>query len=437
MRVMVLGQGGREHALAWRLAASPRVDEVLVVPGNAGTAAEPGVRNLSPDGTDHAALVRCARAQGVDLVVVGPEMPLIAGVADVLREHGLPCLGPGGEAAMIEGSKSYARAFCRRHRIPAPESRDFTTLPEALAYLRECTLPVVVKADGAAAGKGVVITAERAEAAAVVEAMLHGQRHGEAGRRVLIEEYLRGEEVSFIALTDGRHLLPLATAQDHKARDDGGQGPNTGGMGACSPAPIVDAALHARLMREVMQPAVAGLAAEGRPYVGFLYAGLMILPDGEPRVLEFNCRAGDPETQPMLMRLDGDLAELCLATVEGRLDQLEIAWDPRAAVGVVLAAAGYPGTVQKGDVITGLDHAFPAHVKVFHAGTRRHHGEVVSDGGRVLCVTALGEDVAAARRHAYAAVSHVHWPGSFHRSDIALHAAQHPHARAREHHPAG
>ena len=417
MKVLIVGGGGREHALAWKCAAAARVSEVLVAPGNAGTAAEPKVRNVELAAEDIAGLVRLAQAEQVDLTIVGPETPLVAGLVDAFAAAGLSCFGPRRACAQLEGSKAFAKEFLRRHGIPTARSATFTRDSFDPAWVRNQHTPLVVKASGLAAGKGVVIAPSAAAALTAAEAMFAGQ-FGDAGHELVIEEFLQGEEASFIVMTDGTHILPLATSQDHKRLEDGDRGPNTGGMGAYSPAPVVTPALHTRIMREVIEPTVRGLAADGMPYSGFLYAGLMIAPDGTPKVLEYNCRLGDPETQPILMRLQSDLTALCEAALAGRLDEVSAAWDARAALGVVMAAAGYPDTVRKGDVIEGLGRAATLPGKLFHAGTRLASGKVLTNGGRVLCATGLGAEVAAARRAAYALVDAVHWPGMQYRHDI-------------------
>jgi phosphoribosylamine---glycine ligase len=420
MRVLIIGGGGREHALAWRSAQSERVTEVLVAPGNAGTADEPKVENVAVAAEDIAGLLALAQARAVDLTIVGPEAPLCAGVVDTFTDAGLACFGPCAAAAQLEGSKAYAKDFMARHGIPTGRYGSFTEIPAALAYLEELGAPVVIKADGLAAGKGVIIAQSLEAACAAVEDMLAGNAFGEAGHRVVIEEFLVGEEASFIVMADGEHVLPLATSQDHKARDDGDLGPNTGGMGAYSPAPVVDAAMHAQIMSEIILPTVRGMATDGHPYTGFLYAGVMITADG-PQVLEFNCRFGDPETQPIMMRLQSDLPALCEAALAGRLDQAQAEWDPRAALGVVLAVGGYPGSYAKGLPISGLDSAGDSQ-KVFHAGTRREGESVVTTGGRVLCAVALGDGIAAAQASAYALVDRIHFDGAFHRTDIGWRA---------------
>jgi phosphoribosylamine--glycine ligase len=425
MKVLIIGSGGREHALAWKVAQSPHVSQVLVAPGNAGTAHETKTRNVEVPAEDLEGLERLASDERIDLTIVGPEAPLVAGVVDRFRAAGLRAFGPTQAAARLEGSKAFAKDFLRRHRIPTAASRTFTRETFDASYVEAHTTPIVVKASGLAAGKGVIIATSAAEAIRTARAMFDGQ-FGEAGREVVIEQFLEGEEVSFIVMADGRHVLPLATSQDHKRRDDGDQGPNTGGMGAYSPAPIVTPLLHARIMRDVIEPSILGLAADGTFYTGFLYAGLMIAPDGTPNVLEFNCRFGDPETQPVLMRLDSDLVELCNAALDARLNQVEARWNPRAALGVVMAAGGYPDQYRKGDVIEGLDRAARLPGKVFHAGTRLANGKVVTNGGRVLCAVGLGESVRVAQSEAYRLVEAIHWPGVHYRRDIGYRAIGSP-----------
>lgn len=417
MKVLVVGGGGREHALAWKCAQSARVTEVLVAPGNAGTALEPKLRNVAVGAEDVAALVALARREQVALTIIGPEAPLVLGVVDAFVEAGLRCFGPRRAPAQLEGSKVFTKEFLRRHRIPTAAYATFTKENFDPAWVRAQRAPIVVKASGLAAGKGVVIAASADEAIRAAESMFDG-RFGGAGAEVVIEEFLEGEEASFIVMADGEHMLPLATSQDHKRLGDADTGPNTGGMGAYSPAPVVTPALHARIMREVIEPTIRGLAAEGLAYTGFLYAGLMIAPDGTPNVLEFNCRFGDPEAQPILMRLRSDLIGMCEAALDGRLDKVSADWDPRAAVGVVLAAGGYPDAVRKGDPIGGLARAAALPGKVFHAGTARRDDAIVTDGGRVLCAVGLGASVGAARQEAYALVEAIHWPGMQYRHDI-------------------
>jgi phosphoribosylamine---glycine ligase len=421
MKVLVIGSGGREHALAWKIAQSPRVTEIHVAPGNAGTALEPRTRNVGIAADDVPGLVRHALAERIDLTIVGPEGPLVLGVTDAFEAAGLRCFGPSRAAAQLEGSKAFSKDFLRRHGIPTAAYATFTRGDFDPAWVLAQRAPLVVKADGLAAGKGVVICATAAEAVETTQAMFDG-RYGTAGERVVIEEFLEGEEASFIAMVDGTHVLPLATSQDHKRLRDADEGPNTGGMGAYSPAPVVTPGIHARAMHEVMWPTVRALAAEGTPYVGFLYAGLMIAADGTPRVLEFNCRFGDPETQPILARLRSDLTVLCEAALDGRLSKVDADWDPRAAVGVVLAAGGYPDTVRKGDVIHGLEAAARLPGKVFHAGTAMRGSDVVTSGGRVLCAVGLGDTVRAAQRQAYDLVGAIGWDGMQFRRDIGYRA---------------
>jgi phosphoribosylamine--glycine ligase len=407
--------------LAWKCAASPRVTEVLVAPGNAGTAHEPKVRNVQVAADDVAGLVALARAEHVDLTIVGPEAPLVIGVVDAFEKAGLKCFGPRRAPAQLEGSKAFTKEFLRRHHIPTASYATFTRESFDRDYVRRQRAPIVIKASGLAAGKGVVIVNTAEEAIATAEGMFAGQ-FGDAGQTVVIEEFLPGEEASFIVMADGKHILPFATSQDHKRLLDADQGPNTGGMGAYSPAPVVTDAMHTRIMKEVMEPAIRGLAADGMPYTGFLYAGIMIAPDGTPNVLEFNCRLGDPETQPILMRLKSDLTELCEAALAGRLDTVTADWDPRAALGVVMAAAGYPDDVRKGDVIQGLDRAAALPGKVFHAGTREDSERVLTSGGRVLCAVGLGSSVKAAQFEAYGLVNSISWGGAQFRRDIGYRA---------------
>jgi len=421
MNVLVVGGGGREHALAWKVAASPRCARVFVAPGNAGTAHEPKVTNVAVAADDLDGLLAVAEARDVALTVVGPEAPLVAGIVDRFRAAGRAVVGPDAAAAELEGSKAFAKAFLARHAIPTAAFETFDDHAAAQAHVRTRGLPLVIKADGLAAGKGVVVAHDHATA----EAALRDLFAAEAGARVVIEDFLEGEEASFICLVDSRTAVPLASSQDHKTRDDGDRGPNTGGMGAYSPAPVVTDAVHERIMREVIEPTVAGMRAEGRPFSGFLYAGLMITPAGEPRVLEFNVRGGDPETQPILMRLTSDFVDLLEAVAHGQLNGAEPRWDKRAALGVVMAAGGYPGAYRKGDPISGLAVAPGADVHVFHAGTALDaDGRVVTAGGRVLCVTALGHGVADARASAYAAVRAISWADVHYRSDIGHRALE-------------
>lgn len=422
MKILVIGSGGREHALAWKLAQSPQVTEVLVAPGNAGTATEAKCRNVDIKVTDLDGLLALARSEGVAVTVVGPEVPLVAGVVDEFREAGLRIFGPTAAAAQLEGSKAYAKDFLARHGIPTAYYAVHTDVDAALAYIREKGAPIVVKADGLAAGKGVIVAMSLEEAESAVRDMLSGNAFGDAGARVVIEEFLDGEEASFISMVDGVHALPMATSQDHKRVGDGDTGPNTGGMGAYSPAPVVTPEVHARVMREVVEPTVQGMIADGVPFTGFLYAGLMIDASGAPKVIEFNVRFGDPETQPVMLRLQSDLLDLVQAAIDGTLDQVQAQWDPRPSLGVVLAAAPYPEAPITGDVISGLDRV-PDTAKVFHAGTALDaQGNVVSAGGRVLCVAALGDSVRDAQANAYAGVAQVTWANAFHRSDIGWRA---------------
>ena len=422
MKILVIGSGGREHALAWKLAQSPRVSEVLVAPGNAGTASEPRCRNVAMKVTDIDGLLHLAQTEAAALTVVGPEVPLVAGVVDRFRAAGLRIFGPSAAAAQLEGSKAYAKDFLARHGIPTAFYAVHSDVDAALAYVRSKGAPIVIKADGLAAGKGVIVAMTLAEAEAAVRDMLSGNAFGDAGARVVIEEFLDGEEASFISMVDGTTALPMATSQDHKRVGDGDAGPNTGGMGAYSPAPVVTPEVHARIMREVVNPTVQGMLKDGIPFTGFLYAGLMIDASGAPKVIEFNVRFGDPETQPVLLRLQSDLVALIDAAIDGKLDEIDAQWDPRPSLGVVMAAKPYPESPITGEVISGLD-AVPASAKVFHAGTALDaDGSIVSAGGRVLCVTALGDSVQDAQRNAYAGVASIHWAHEFHRSDIGWRA---------------
>ncbi len=420
MRVLVIGSGGREHAIAWKVSTSPRVEEVLVAPGNAGTELEPGLTNVAVAADDIDALLALAKERNVALTIVGPEAPLVAGIVDRFTDAGLRCFGPSAGAARLEGSKAFCKDFMIRHDIPTAAYGTFTDVDEARAFVETHGAPIVVKADGLAAGKGVVVARTVAEAEAAIEDMLAGNRFGEAGHRIVVEEFLEGEEASFIVIADGVHALPLVSSQDHKARDDGDLGPNTGGMGAYSPAPVVTADVAARVQKEIIEPTVRGLAAEGHPFRGFLYAGLMIDSEGRPRVLEFNVRCGDPETQPIMLRLHSDLVTLCEAAIDGTLDEITTEWDPRACVGVVMAAGGYPDSYAKGDEIEGLDSVDGA--KVFHAGTSMDEGRVLTAGGRVLAVCALGETVSEAQAAAYRNVERIRWPGRQFRTDIGYRA---------------
>jgi phosphoribosylamine---glycine ligase len=427
LKVLILGSGGREHAFAWKIAQSPRVTKIYVAPGNAGTALEPNVSNVDIAADDVPALVEFARRERIDLTLVGPEAPLVIGVTDSFAAAGLRCFGPRMLAARLEGSKAFTKEFLSRHKIPTAAYATFDKDNFDADWVSKQRAPLVVKADGLAAGKGVIICESTAAATRTAQAMFDGQ-FGAAGSTVVIEEFLEGEEASFIAVVDGKHILPLATSQDHKRRDDGDGGPNTGGMGAYSPAPVVTPEIHARIMREVMEPTVRGLASDGTPYVGFLYAGIMIAADGTPNVLEFNCRFGDPETQPILMRLRSDLVDLCEAALDGRLDEVDAEWDGRAALGVVLAAGGYPDAFNKGDAISGLEAAARLPGKVFHAGTRLSDGKVTTNGGRVMCAVGLGDSVGEAQQAAYALADKIHWNGIQYRRDIGFRAI----ARERE-----
>jgi len=430
-RILVVGSGGREHALAWKIARSALADAVVVAPGNAGTAMEPKIENVAIEACDIDGLVAFARSAHIDLAVIGPEAPLVAGITDRFEAAGLRCFGPKAQAARLEGSKRFSKEFMQRYGIPTPAYAAFTELDSALAHVRRQAMPIVIKADGLAAGKGVIVAQTIDEAERALRWMLEGGAFGSAGEEVVIEEFLEGEEASFIALVDGSTLLPLATSQDHKARDDGDRGPNTGGMGAYSPAPIVTDSLQHRIVDEIMQPVVDGMRKEGCPYTGFLYAGLMISAAGDPRVLEFNCRFGDPETQPIMLRMQSDLMPLIDAAMAGNLQRCTVEWDPRVALGVVVAAAGYPEHYSKGEVISCPREA-PEGLKVFHAGTRLEGESIVTSGGRVLCATALGATTAEAQQRAYALVDQVSWAGSYHRTDIGYRAVAREAAEQRE-----
>lgn len=418
MKVLIIGNGGREHALAWKTAESDQVEKVFVAPGNAGTATENKVENVNIGVTDITDLVAFAKKENIDLTIVGPEAPLVIGVVDAFEKEGLAIFGPTAAAAQLEGSKAFTKDFLARHNIPTAAYGNFTEIEPAVAYIKQHGAPIVVKADGLAAGKGVILAQTEAEAIEAVEDMLQGNAFGDAGNRVVIEEFLFGEEASFICMVDGETVLPMATSQDHKARDNGDKGPNTGGMGAYSPAPVVTPEIHDRIMNEVIMPTVKGMNAEGNRYRGFLYAGVMIAPDGTPKTLEYNCRFGDPETQPIMMRLRSDLAQMCLAAINGKLDTIEADWDPRASLGVVLAAGGYPADYPKGDGISGLDTVLPEGQKVFQAGTTLKDGQVVTNGGRVLCAVALGDTVAQAQASAYEVVKTLSWDKVYFRTDI-------------------
>jgi len=422
MKVLVIGGGGREHALAWKAAQSPGVTQVFVAPGNAGTAREAALENVAIAADDVASLLAFAQQQQVDLTIVGPEAPLAKGVVDHFRAAGLAIFGPTKAAAQLESSKAFAKDFLARHNIPTAAYQNFTEIAPAKAFVQQLGLPIVIKADGLAAGKGVIIAQTEADAFAAIDDMLAGNKFGDAGSRVVIEEFLLGEEASFIVMVDGKNALAFASSQDHKARDNGDKGPNTGGMGAYSPAPVVTPAVHDWVMEQVIYPTVRGMAAEGNVYTGFLYAGLMIAPDGSAKVLEFNCRFGDPETQPIMLRLKSDLVTLCQHAVRGELDKAHIQFTDQAAVGVVMAAGGYPDAYAKGAVIHGLDTPTPDGTKVFHAGTELHNNDVVTNGGRVLCATALGNTVTEAQHAAYQLASQICWDQVFYRTDIGYRA---------------
>ncbi|MCT4700365.1 phosphoribosylamine--glycine ligase [Enterobacteriaceae bacterium H20N1] len=430
MKVLVIGNGGREHALAWKASQSSLVRSVYVAPGNAGTALEPALQNVAISATDIPALLSFAQNEKIDLTIVGPEAPLVIGVVDAFRAAGLKIFGPTQAAAQLEGSKAFTKDFLARHNIPTAEYQNFTEVEPALAYVREKGAPIVIKADGLAAGKGVIVAMTLEEAEAAVNDMLAGNAFGDAGHRIVVEEFLDGEEASFIVMVDGENVLPMATSQDHKRVGNGDTGPNTGGMGAYSPAPVVTDEVHQRAMDLVIWPTVRGMAAEGNIYTGFLYAGLMIDKQGNPKVIEFNCRFGDPETQPIMLRLQSDLVELCLAACDGKLNETTSKWDERPSLGVVMAAGGYPAEYRIGDVIHGLPLEEVADGKVFHAGTKlREDDMVTTSGGRVLCVTALGDTVAQAQKRAYELMKDIHWEGSFSRSDIGYRAIERENAR--------
>jgi phosphoribosylamine--glycine ligase len=422
MNILIIGNGGREHALAWKVAQSELANTVFVAPGNAGTAIEAGVENVAIDVMDLNGLADFAARNHVGLTIVGPEAPLVAGIVNLFEERGLRVFGPSAGAAQLEGSKAFTKDFLARHKIPTGSYGNFTNVDEALTYVRQQGAPIVVKADGLAAGKGVIVAMTLAEAEDAIRDMLAGNAFGDAGSRVVVEEFLDGEEASFIVMADGDNVLAMATSQDHKRVGDGDTGPNTGGMGAYSPAPVVTPNVHQRIMDEVIYPTVRGMKAEGHPYKGFLYAGLMIDSAGAPRVIEFNCRFGDPETQPIMLRMRSDLVALCQAAIDGKLDQCSSDWDPRAAVGVVLAAGGYPGSYSKGDAISGLSDTKTEGEKAFHAGTKLDGNRVVTSGGRVLCATALGNTVTDAQQRAYKLARKINWNGAFYRKDIAYRA---------------
>ena len=422
MKILIVGGGGREHALAWKAAQSEKVEKVFVAPGNAGTAGENKIENIDINADDLNALKDFALQNTIDLTIVGPEVPLVMGIVDDFQAAGLKIFGPSKGAAQLEGSKSFTKDFLARHNIPSAAYGNFTRVDEAIAYIKQQGAPIVIKADGLAAGKGVILAQTEAEAIAAVEDMLSGNAFGDAGARVVVEEFLFGEEASFICMVDGKNILPMATSQDHKARDNGDKGPNTGGMGAYSPAPVVTAEINQRVIDEVIRPTVDGMAAEGNNYTGFLYAGLMIDEQGNSKVLEYNVRFGDPETQPIMLRMKSDLAELCLAATEGKLDQQQTEWDERCSVGVVLAAGGYPDSYNKGDIISGLEGLDTQTTKVFHAGTVEQNGNVVTNGGRVLCACALGNSVAEAQQAAYTLVNKIKWDNVYFRTDIGYRA---------------
>ncbi len=421
--ILIIGNGGREHALAWKVRQSPQANQVFVAPGNAGTALEAGIENVAIPATDIAALLHFAKTHQIDLTIVGPETPLAAGITDTFSQEGLLCFGPSQAAARLESSKVFSKDFMQEHEIPTASYADFTDLDSALKHLKNCAFPIVIKADGLAAGKGVVIAQNKKEATDALENMLTQHSFGDASKHVVIETFIKGEELSFIVVADGEFALPLATSQDHKARDNADKGPNTGGMGAYSPSPLASDLLQQKIMDTVIYPTLKGLAAKGSPYTGFLYAGIMLTPEGEPLVLEFNCRLGDPETQPILMRLQSDLIELCLAALEKRLNTFSLVWDPRPALGVVMAAKGYPDSYPVGDIIQlPLQHS--SDYKIFHAGTTLENGAVKTTGGRVLCVTALGDTVKEAQRHAYDVVKTIHWGNQYYRTDIGYRAVE-------------
>lgn len=423
MQVLVIGNGGREHALAWKLAQSEKVTKVFVAPGNAGTALESDIENIDIAVDDFDALIQFAQQENIDLTVIGPEAPLVDGIVDQFSAKGLRCFGPSAKAAQLEGSKSFTKDFLARHNIPTAEYQTFTDKTVAINYVREKGAPIVVKADGLAAGKGVIVAMTNSEAEEAIEDMLAGNAFGDAGHKVVIEEFLEGEEASFIVVTDGVHITPMATSQDHKRIGEGDTGPNTGGMGAYSPAPVVSDEIHQRIMKEVIEPTVTGMAAEGNSYTGFLYAGLMIAEDGTPKVIEYNCRFGDPETQPIMMRMLSDLTTLCIAAVDKKLNNETVEWSKEIALGVVLAAEGYPASYRKGYAVDGLDQSSKdKQCKVFHAGTRLENDKVLTSGGRVLCVTALGDSTLQAQQRAYQCAEKIHWDGVQMRKDIGYRA---------------
>jgi len=422
MNILIIGGGGREHALAWKARQSEQASTVYVAPGNAGTALEPGIENVTIDATNIDALIIFAQKNNISLTIIGPEVPLVAGIVDRFQAVGLSCFGPHAAAAQLEGSKTFCKNFMARHDIPTAEYQTFTDIHSAIRYIQKKGAPIVVKADGLAAGKGVIVAQTESEAITAVQDMLAGNAFGEAGHRVVIEEFLPGEEASFIVIADGKTALPMATSQDHKALHNGDSGPNTGGMGAYSPAPLVTPEIHQRVLDEIIQPTLDGMIADGMPYTGFLYAGLMISPNGTLKVLEYNCRFGDPETQPIMMRLQSDLVELCLAALDHRLHEKTTVWDERPALGVVLAAGGYPESYKKGNIIEGLNSATTPEQKIFHAGTCLEKNQTVTAGGRVLCACALGNNLSDAQTNAYQLVSTIHWEQMYYRTDIGFKA---------------
>ncbi len=422
MNVLIIGSGGREHALAWKAAQSPLVNQVFVAPGNAGTALENNIENVDIGTEDIPALLDFAKSKQIELTIVGPEAALVAGIVDVFNDNGLKIFGPSKAAAQLEGSKAFTKDFLERHNIPTAFYGNFTEIEPAIKYIEEKGAPIVIKADGLAAGKGVILAQTNDEAIAAVKDMLAGNKFGDAGARVVIEEFLYGEEASFICMVDGKNVLPMASSQDHKARDDGDKGPNTGGMGAYSPAPVVTAEMHDRIMQMVIEPTVKGMADEGNSFSGFLYAGVMINDEGIPKVLEYNVRFGDPETQPIMMRLKSDLVQHCLDAIDGKLDSAEAQWDERTAIGIVLAAGGYPDSYEKGNTISGLENTETESTKVFHAGTTEKDGKVITNGGRVLCAVALGDSVTEAQRVAYQLVDKIKWKNVYFRTDIGYRA---------------
>ncbi|KAF3977171.1 MAG: phosphoribosylamine--glycine ligase [Methylococcales symbiont of Iophon sp. n. MRB-2018] len=422
MKILIVGSGGREHALAWKVKQSAKVSKVFVAPGNAGTALEKGIENITINVDDISTMLDFAQKNAIYLTIIGPEVPLVIGIVDAFTDAGLKCFGPTAKAAQLEGSKTYCKDFMVRHKIPTAEYQSFTDTIAAIDYIKSKGAPIVIKADGLAAGKGVIVADTEQQAIDAVKYMLSGNGFGEAGHRVVIEEFLDGEEASFIVIADGNYALPMATSQDHKARDNGDKGPNTGGMGAYSPAPIVTAEIHQRVMNEIINPTLKGMRDDGIPYIGFLYAGLMISKNGTIKVLEYNCRFGDPETQPIMMRMKSDLVALCLAALDNTLSNMSSEWDDRVALGVVLASGGYPDSYAKGNVISGLSNQEYADSKVFHAGTSEHNGNIVTSGGRVLCACALGDSFIEAQQQAYETTNKIYWNDVFYRTDIGFKA---------------